>query len=149
MLLDTYAGLSYKIIYPYCNLDIRITIFASSFIGTSVLELTLIVAMKQLNEIYSDEPFNFQMVYEHYRKFCERKSSMKTCPKPIAMKAFEHLIDLEIVSPADNSTSMLKQYRPMRLHLTSQEVEDALLHYSGLPSDIKQWSYSDCIGHSN
>lgn len=74
---------------------------------------------------------------------------MKVCQKALAMKAFEHLIDLEIVAHADNSTSMLKQYRPMRLHLTNQEVEDALLHYTGLPSDIKQWSYSDCVSHSN
>lgn len=101
--------------------------------------------MKQLNEIYSDEPFNFQMVYEHYKKFSEQKSSMKTCPKPIAMKAFEHLIDLEIVKPADQASNTLKQYRSMRLLLTSEEIDEAVLHYSGCPSEIKHWSYTDCI----
>lgn len=110
-----------------------------------MIELCLIIAMKQLNEIYSDEPFNFQMVYEHYKKFSDRKSSMKTCPKAIAMKAFEHLIDLEIVTAADHSSNVLKQYQPMRLLVTSSEIDEAILHYTGCPSDVQQWSYMDCV----
>lgn len=114
--------------------------------GTSILELCLIIAMKHLTEIYeSGEPFNFQMVYAHYKKFSERKSSMKTCPKPIAMKAFEHLIDLEIVKPVDHSSALLKQYRSMRLLVTSKEIENAVLHYSGCPADVKRWSFIDSI----
>ncbi|XP_067936792.1 origin recognition complex subunit 4-like [Watersipora subatra] len=112
--------------------------------GLSIVELCLIIAMKQLTEIYSDEPFNFQMVYEHFRKFSERKSCMKTCPRTIAIKAFEHLIDLEIVTPADQSSKVLKQYQPMRLLVTAKEIDDAVLHYTGCPSEIVQWSYMDC-----
>lgn len=31
--------------------------------GISVLELTLVLAMKHLNELYDGEPFNFEMVF--------------------------------------------------------------------------------------
>lgn len=33
------------------------------FSGVSVLELTLVLSMKHLNEVYDGEPFNFEMVY--------------------------------------------------------------------------------------
>ena len=61
------------------------------------------------------------------------------------MKAFEHLIDLEIVTPADSSSNILKQYQPMRLLVTGQEIDEAVLHYTGCPSDVKQWSYTDSV----
>lgn len=38
-------------------------IVALSFVGLSILELCLIIAMKHLNDIYEGEPFNFQMVH--------------------------------------------------------------------------------------
>ena len=95
--------------------------------------------------MYADEPFNFQMVYDHYKKFSTTKSSMKVFPKAIAMKAFEHLIELEIAKPIDQSSSSLKEYCPMRLLVTSKEIEDAVLHYTGCPSDVKHWANSDWI----
>lgn len=33
------------------------------FLGLSILELCLIIAMKHLTDIYQEEPFNFEMVY--------------------------------------------------------------------------------------
>ena len=33
------------------------------FLGVSVLELCLIIAMKHITDIYEGEPFNFEMVY--------------------------------------------------------------------------------------
>jgi len=118
---------------------------ASVLQGVSVLELCLIISMRQLTEIYSGEPFNFQMVYEHYRKFSEKKSSMKMFNKPIVLKAFEHLIDLEFVKPADHSLANMKEYRPMRLMLQEREIIDAVSHYSGCPSDIKLWATSEAM----
>lgn len=101
--------------------------------------------MKQLSDIYSDEPFTFQMVYDHYRKFSQSKSSMKAYPKAIAMKAFEHLIDLELIKSTDRSHSIPKQYWPMRMHVSSREIDEAVLHYAGCPSEIKQWANSNWI----
>ena len=38
--------------------------------GVSVLELCLMVAMKNVDEINNGEPFNFEMVYEGQRMEC-------------------------------------------------------------------------------
>ena len=59
--------------------------------------------------------------------------------------AFEHLIELEIVTTADQSSHVLKQYQPMRLLVTAKEIDEAVVHYTGCPSDVKQWSYMDCV----
>uniref|UniRef100_A0A8C0NJB1 Origin recognition complex subunit 4 n=1 Tax=Canis lupus familiaris TaxID=9615 RepID=A0A8C0NJB1_CANLF len=42
-----------------CSMDSKANIVH----GLSVLEICLIIAMKHLNDIYEEEPFNFQMVY--------------------------------------------------------------------------------------
>lgn len=39
------------------------SLFPFVTVGLSVLEICLIIAMKHLNDIYEEEPFNFQMVY--------------------------------------------------------------------------------------
>uniref|UniRef100_A0A8D2MYH9 Origin recognition complex subunit 4 n=1 Tax=Zonotrichia albicollis TaxID=44394 RepID=A0A8D2MYH9_ZONAL len=55
--------------------------------GLSVLEICLIIAMKHLNEVYDGEPFNFQMVYNEFQKFIQRKAhSMYNFEKPVVMK---------------------------------------------------------------
>lgn len=49
----------------YFNQYIKLYLIVCSpfTIGLSVLEICLIIAMKHLNDIYEEEPFNFQMVY--------------------------------------------------------------------------------------
>uniref|UniRef100_A0AC11DZ90 Origin recognition complex subunit 4 n=1 Tax=Ovis aries TaxID=9940 RepID=A0AC11DZ90_SHEEP len=55
--------------------------------GLSVLEICLIIAMKHLNDIYEEEPFNFQMVYNEFQKFVQRKAhSVYNFEKPVVMK---------------------------------------------------------------
>lgn len=115
------------------------------FTGLSVLDLCLIISMKQLNEVYSDEPFTFQMVYEHYKKFSQSKSSMRAYPRAIATKSFEHLIDLELVKPTDRNHSVPKQYWPMRMLVTSKEIDEAVLRYNGCPSEVKLWASSNWV----
>ncbi len=41
------------------------TLFSSNymFLGLSVLEMCLIIAMKHLTDTYNGEPFNFEMVF--------------------------------------------------------------------------------------
>ena len=39
------------------------------FLGVSVLELCLIIAMKHITDIYEGEPFNFEMVYNGKKLF--------------------------------------------------------------------------------
>lgn len=120
---------------------------AVCLLGLSVLDLCLVISMKQLTDAYCGgggggaEAFTFQMVYDHYLKFSQSRSSTKPYCKAIAMKSFEHLIHLQLVVPVtDGSQSVPKEFWPMSLHVSAQEVDEAVFHYAGCPSDVKQWA---------
>ncbi|KAL2302081.1 hypothetical protein Nmel_009491 [Mimus melanotis] len=112
--------------------------------GLSVLEICLIIAMKHLNEVYDGEPFNFQMVYNEFQKFIQRKAhSMYNFEKPVVMKAFEHLLQLELVQPLERpSARAQREYVLMKLLLDSSQIMDALQLYPNCPTDVKQWAAS-------
>uniref|UniRef100_A0AAY4CFF4 Origin recognition complex subunit 4 n=1 Tax=Denticeps clupeoides TaxID=299321 RepID=A0AAY4CFF4_9TELE len=112
--------------------------------GLSILELCLIIAMKHLNEIYEGEPFNFQMVYNEFKKFISRKSrSIHNFEKPVVMKAFEHLQQLELVKPMEASTTKIqREYQLMKLLLDHSQIMESLQRYPQCPTDVKQWAAS-------
>ncbi|XP_051479505.1 origin recognition complex subunit 4 isoform X2 [Apus apus] len=112
--------------------------------GLSVLEICLIIAMKHLNDVYEGEPFNFQMVYNEFQKFIQRKAHcMYNFEKPVVMKAFEHLLQLELVKPIERpSVRAQKEYLLMRLLLDNNQIMDALQVYPNCPTDVKQWAAS-------
>ncbi|XP_060568327.1 origin recognition complex subunit 4-like [Ruditapes philippinarum] len=115
---------------------------ASMLHGVSILELCLIISMKHLGDIYDGEPFNFEMVYKEYQKFSQRRSSMQVFEKPVVMKAFEHLIALELVKPLDNSggTKVQKEYRLMSLLIHPSQILTALQKYPNCPTEITHWA---------
>ncbi|NXD12944.1 ORC4 protein, partial [Nothocercus nigrocapillus] len=112
--------------------------------GLSVLETCLIIAMKHLNDVYEGEPFNFQMVYNEFQKFIQRKAHcMYNFEKPVVMKAFEHLLQLELVKPVERPTVRAqREYLLMKLLLDSNQIMDALQAYPNCPTDVKQWATS-------
>ncbi|XP_054828686.1 origin recognition complex subunit 4 isoform X2 [Eublepharis macularius] len=112
--------------------------------GLSVLEFCLIIAMKHLNDIYDGEPFNFQMVYNEYQKFVQRKAhTVYSFEKPVVMKAFEHLQQLELIKPVEGiSTCAQKEYLLMKLLLDNSQIMDAVQVYPNCPTDVKQWATS-------
>ncbi|NWS72242.1 ORC4 protein, partial [Crotophaga sulcirostris] len=112
--------------------------------GLSVLEICLIIAMKHLNDVYEGEPFNFQMVYNEFQKFIQRKAHcMYNFEKPVVMKAFEHLLQLELVKPIERpSVRVQREYLLMKLLLDSNQIMDALQLYPNCPTDVKQWAES-------
>ncbi|NXQ23376.1 ORC4 protein, partial [Alaudala cheleensis] len=112
--------------------------------GLSVLEICLIIAMKHLNEVYDGEPFNFQMVYNEFQKFIQRKAhSMYNFEKPVVMKAFEHLLQLELVQPLERpSARAQREFLLLRLLLDSSQIMEALQLYPNCPTDVKQWAAS-------
>ncbi|NWX20687.1 ORC4 protein, partial [Aegotheles bennettii] len=112
--------------------------------GLSVLEICLIIAMKHLNDVYDGEPFNFQMVYNEFQKFIQRKAHcMYNFEKPVVMKAFEHLLQLELVKPLERpSVRAQREYLLMRLLLDNNQIMDALQVYPNCPTDVKQWAAS-------
>lgn len=119
--------------------------------GVSVLELCLIIAMKHLNDIYDGEPFNFQMVFNEYQKFVQRKAhSVYNYNKAVVMKAFERLQEMEFVHSAEGPVGgrgagcghVQREYQLMRLLVHDSQLTDALQHYPQCPTDVRQWATS-------
>ncbi|TRZ01022.1 hypothetical protein DNTS_016668 [Danionella cerebrum] len=113
--------------------------------GLSILELCLVIAMKHLNDTYDGEPFNFQMIHNEFKKFIQRKShSIHKFEKPVVMKAFEHLVQLELVRPLDSGgvCKVQREYQLMRMMLDHTQVMEALQRYPQCPTDVKQWALS-------
>ncbi|XP_028662359.1 origin recognition complex subunit 4 [Erpetoichthys calabaricus] len=123
-----------------CTMDSKANILH----GLSVLELCLIIAMKHLNDVYDGEPFNFQMVYNEFQKFVQRKAhSVYNYEKPVVIKAFEHLHQLELVKPMDGpSVRIQKEYQLVKLLLDNSQIMEALQRYPQCPTDVKQWAAS-------
>nr|CAB3264577.1 origin recognition complex subunit 4 [Phallusia mammillata] len=118
--------------------------------GVSVLELCLIIAMSHLTNIYEGEPFNFQMVYNEFLKFSQKKSHiLQNYTKPVVLKAFEHLIELELLKTKDHfmthSGKLQKEYRPMILLVDHSQLREAVAKYPGCPTDVKQWAESSIV----
>ncbi|XP_016913628.1 origin recognition complex subunit 4 [Apis cerana] len=109
--------------------------------GLSVLEMCLIISMKHETEIYDGEPFNFEAIYNRYIKFANQNSSIQTVQKPVIMKAFEHIKNLEFILPVSGMNSKVeKEYQYYKFLLTSQQVMEAVKNYSGLPTEVSQWA---------
>ncbi|XP_077685722.1 origin recognition complex subunit 4 isoform X2 [Eretmochelys imbricata] len=123
-----------------CRMDSKANIVH----GLSVLEICLIIAMKHLNDVYEGEPFNFQMVYNEFQKFIQRKAhSMYNFEKPVVMKAFEHLLQLELIKPIEGlSVRAQREYLLMKLLLDNNQIMNALQVYPNCPTDVKQWATS-------
>ncbi|KAF6361935.1 origin recognition complex subunit 4 [Rhinolophus ferrumequinum] len=123
-----------------CSMDSKANIVH----GLSVLEICLIIAMKHLNDIYEEEPFNFQMVYNEFQKFVQRKAhSVYNFEKPVVMKAFEHLQQLELIRPMERtSANAQREYQLMKLLLDNTQIMNALQKYPNCPTDVRQWATS-------
>ncbi|GAB6032063.1 origin recognition complex subunit 4 [Chamberlinius hualienensis] len=110
--------------------------------GVSVLELSLLLCMRRLVEIYDGEAFNFEMVYNEYQKFAETRSSYNY-NKRVVTKAFENLLKMELVGPIEGANSKVqKNYRLVNLLVDTVQIMDTLQTYSNLPTEILQWSSS-------
>lgn len=59
--------------------------------GLSVLEISLLIAMKHETEIYDGEPINFETILNRYIKFANQTSNIQSVQRPVIMKAFEHI----------------------------------------------------------
>uniref|UniRef100_A0A8C6B5M8 Origin recognition complex subunit 4 n=1 Tax=Monodon monoceros TaxID=40151 RepID=A0A8C6B5M8_MONMO len=123
-----------------CSVDSKANIVR----GLSVLEICLIIAMKHLNDIYEEEPFNFKMVYNEFQKFVQRRAhSVYNFEKPVVMKAFEHLQQLELIRPLERtSVNAQREYQLMKRLLDNTQIMNALQKYPNCPTYVRQWATS-------
>lgn len=117
--------------------------------GLSILELTLVVVMKQISEIFVDEPFNFDIIFNEYIKFCNKKNYGHKYERQVVMKAYEHLMALKLILPSgENSTSTStnsrkmhnKEHALMYLAIDGEEIDECLKKYPNCPTELKYYS---------
>lgn len=117
-------------------------------IGLSVLELCLIIAIKHHSEIYDRDPFNFEIICARFVKFAKISSTMQGIERAVALKAFEHLRNLEIIMPLSGSNSsgkVQKEFEMHKLALTYSQIDQAVQKYQALPTEVAQWAQSSIL----
>lgn len=110
--------------------------------GMSVLELSLMVCMHRLDEVYPGEPVNFEMLYLEYSNFIGRKFSNMTTEKSIILKAFENLCYLELIRPSAEGSSehkSSKEHRLMESMVGLTQLKQVIRHFHNCPTNIRQW----------
>ncbi|XP_020599620.1 origin of replication complex subunit 4 [Phalaenopsis equestris] len=95
----------------------------------SILELYILVCMYRLGS-REQNSFNFNSIMKEYKSIQDAYKTSDNYSWSVCLKAFEHLIDFELISLSDNRMRSLSiEYRPVRLLLSSQEL------YQGLKSN--------------
>ncbi|KAG0087441.1 origin recognition complex subunit 4 [Podila epicladia] len=123
--------------------------------GISLLELSLLIAIKHLVE-RETITFNFEMVYDEYKEFMDmavvrgssthtlggssESVSLRLYKKAVALKAFEHLVEAELLRPTDVVGKGPKEYRMMRVMLDSSQISDVVLKHRDCPTVVARWA---------
>ncbi|KAF9355059.1 origin recognition complex subunit 4 [Mortierella sp. AD094] len=131
--------------------------------GISLLELSLLIAIKHLVE-REIVIFNFEMVYDEYKDFMDmavargsssssslgvssggaitstESVSLRLYKKAVALKAFEHLVEAELLRAADSAGKGPKEYRMMRVMLDSSQISDVVLKHRDCPTVVARWA---------
>lgn len=91
------------------------------------------------------ESANILIAYSaEFQKFIQRKAhSVYNFEKPVVMKAFEHLQQLELIKPMERSSvNSQREYQLVKLLLDNTQIMNALQKYSNCPTDVRQWATS-------
>ncbi|KAG0337873.1 origin recognition complex subunit 4 [Podila horticola] len=123
--------------------------------GISLLELSLLIAIKHLVE-RETITFNFEMVYDEYKEFMDmavvrgssthtlggsnESVSLRLYKKAVALKAFEHLVEAELLRSTDSVGKGPKEYRMMRVMLDSSQISDVVLKHRDCPTVVARWA---------
>ncbi|XP_013107998.1 origin recognition complex subunit 4 [Stomoxys calcitrans] len=114
--------------------------------GLSVLELCLVIAIKHHSEIYDRDPFNFEIIFSRFNKFAKVSSTMQGIERPVALKAFEHLRNMELLLPLTATTCKVqKEFEMHKMALTYTQINQTVQRYQALPTEVQQWSQSSII----
>lgn len=91
------------------------------------------------------EPFNFEMIYSQYLKFCKKFSTALITERSVVLKAFQRIQELEIVVPIKktNGNSHGKvplEYQLYSFNLTDEQVSEGVKLNNELTTDLRQWA---------
>ncbi|XP_060851323.1 origin recognition complex subunit 4 isoform X2 [Rhopalosiphum padi] len=118
-----------------------------NLLGLSVLEFCLVISICHHSEIYDQEPFNFEMIYDRYSKFASRNSTLLVTKRQVVIKAFERLSVMQLILPVAviENKNVLKEYRLYKCSVNLDKVKTASNIYYRLPPVILQWIDSNII----
>lgn len=117
------------------GMDSKVAIILS----LSELELCLVIAFK--HALSQDlELINFEVIYNSYNSFMIKSSGSEMFSREVAFKAFERLVQLDLVRWAQRSTlRSLPTFQPVHLMAQPEQVDEAIDKYTNLPLEIRRW----------
>eukprot|EP00850_Spirogloea_muscicola_P006485 SM000030S11494 [mRNA] locus=s30:792813:797082:- [translate_table: standard] len=95
----------------------------------SILEMYLLVAMKRL-EGRDRDAYNFSMIFAEYEQLSASKHSVAdNFSRSVALRAFEHLLERELIAFEDGVASYwdLMEFRPVQLLVSHHEIAAILI----------------------
>ena len=104
--------------------------------GLTMIEICLLVAIKHILIIYDGQPFNFEMANHEFDKFATTKGKQYKQERNVVLKAWETLIDLEIITPVDRGTKIQKEFKLHNLQIFPNVILKSL---ESAPQIIKEW----------
>ncbi|XP_023218234.1 origin recognition complex subunit 4-like isoform X1 [Centruroides sculpturatus] len=109
--------------------------------GLSILEFCLVITMMHLISVHEGESINFEIVYNEFQKYVQKKASLQHFERPVVFKAFEHLLAIELIKiKPGNSCNIRKNYAMVEVLLEPLQVREALQRYPNLPTELQQWA---------
>lgn len=87
-------------------------------------------------------------LFHRYTKFANENSSSQTVPRPVILKAFEHLQALNVISPIRKDTvsnqqvtasKVQKEYQLFTLAILPDDLDKAIKNFKSLPTEISHW----------
>ncbi|KNC74109.1 hypothetical protein SARC_13334 [Sphaeroforma arctica JP610] len=114
--------------------------------GLTSLELALLIALVCLGSKHGIETFNFEMAYNEYKEFCIGKTTKATgtiplFSKPVAMKAWERLVQLEMVVTAPGNTkTVTKRHKTHYITISPALLNIALQQHIDCPTALVRWA---------
>jgi hypothetical protein len=99
--------------------------------------------MSRLHQNKLAEKYTFEMVYEEYKDFYRSMESRTLLyVKPIVLKAFENLCDMELVQPVEStaaSNKISKEYRMVCSGVSVKQMEQIIKDSPDCPSTLQKW----------
>ncbi|KAI5677318.1 hypothetical protein M9H77_08268 [Catharanthus roseus] len=100
----------------------------------SILELYILVCMKRL-EVKEKETCNFNSIMKEYKNIHESFQTPDYYARNVCLRAFEHLLQRELISFLDNrSSGQSIEFRPVKLLISWQELHQGLKQYRSCPA---------------
>ncbi|TVT98893.1 hypothetical protein EJB05_55782, partial [Eragrostis curvula] len=104
----------------------------------SILELYILVCMYRLED-KEQSSYNFTSIMKEYRSIQEAYKTSDKYASTVCFRAFEHLLDRELISFADSKgRNQALEYRPVKLLISSRELAQSLKLNTTCPAVLQK-----------